>query len=165
MRERFLLYGVRAPFGWITRLRTYGKKIQNSTTSLGYIYWSDNEQTLSYKDLRLSMQGLRQFIAGQVHLAQADLAWLFLLHDEEVREEVVPQLALHRLQDDPTNNQRGWNFLQDQRTRAALPTTGERWLLDCVLGADWLWEEFLQLHQVSQHDQVLWQAGAVDQYL
>jgi hypothetical protein len=38
MRERFLIYGVRAPFGWITRLRTYGKKIQNSTTSLGYIY-------------------------------------------------------------------------------------------------------------------------------
>jgi hypothetical protein len=27
MRERFLVYGVRAPFGWITRLRTYGKKI------------------------------------------------------------------------------------------------------------------------------------------
>jgi hypothetical protein len=27
MRERFLLFGVRGPFGWITRLRTYGKKI------------------------------------------------------------------------------------------------------------------------------------------
>jgi TATA-binding protein-associated factor Taf7 len=64
MRECFLLYGVRAPFGWITRLRTYGKKIQNSTTSLGYIYWSDDEQTLSYKDLRLSMWGLHQFITG-----------------------------------------------------------------------------------------------------
>ncbi|KAF7174609.1 hypothetical protein CNMCM5623_008452 [Aspergillus felis] len=38
MREYFLLYGVHAPFGWITWLRTYGKKIQNSTTSLGYIY-------------------------------------------------------------------------------------------------------------------------------
>jgi hypothetical protein len=43
MRERFLLYGVRAPFGWITRLRTYRKKIQNSTTSMGYIYWSDDK--------------------------------------------------------------------------------------------------------------------------
>ncbi|GFF61387.1 conserved hypothetical protein, partial [Aspergillus udagawae] len=152
MRERFLLYGVRAPFSWITRLRTYGKKIQNSTTSLGYIYWSDDEQTLSYKDLRLSMR---------------DLARLFLLHEEEVREEIVPQLALHKLQDDPTKNQRGWNFLQDQRTRAALPTTGERWLLDRVLGTDWLREEFLQLHQISQQDQaqVLWQEGAVDQYL
>jgi hypothetical protein len=61
MRARFLLFGVQAPFGWITRLRTYGKKIQNSTTSLGYIYWSDDEQTLSYRDLKLSMSGLRNF--------------------------------------------------------------------------------------------------------
>ncbi|KAH1429790.1 hypothetical protein KXX32_004328 [Aspergillus fumigatus] len=59
MRERFLMYGVRAPFAWITRLRTYGKKVQNTTTSLGYIYWSDDEQTLSYKELRLSMGDLR----------------------------------------------------------------------------------------------------------
>ncbi|EAL89304.1 putative telomere-associated RecQ helicase [Aspergillus fumigatus Af293] len=58
MRERFLMYGVRAPFAWITRLCTYGKKVQNTTTSLGYIYWSDDEQTLSYKELRLSKQWL-----------------------------------------------------------------------------------------------------------
>jgi hypothetical protein len=38
MRQRLLLFGVRAPFGWIARLRTYGKRIQNSTTSMGYIY-------------------------------------------------------------------------------------------------------------------------------
>ncbi|KAJ5880166.1 uncharacterized protein N7473_011219 [Penicillium subrubescens] len=38
MRERFLLYRVRATFSWISRLRTYGKKVQNNTTSLGCIY-------------------------------------------------------------------------------------------------------------------------------
>jgi hypothetical protein len=59
------------------------------------------------------MRGLRQFIAGQVQLAQADLARLFLLHEEEIREEIVPQLALYELQDDPMKNQQGWNFLQD----------------------------------------------------
>jgi hypothetical protein len=165
MRERFLLYGVRAPFGWITRLRTYGKKIQNSTTGMGYIYWSDDEQTLSYKDLQMSMQGFRQFVASQVQLAQAELAQLFLLHEEEVREEVVPQLALHELQDDPTNNQRGWNFLRDPRTRKALPTQGERWLLDRVLEADWLREEFVEIHQIGQRDEVLWREGPVAQYL
>lgn len=62
MRPWFLLFGVQAPFGWIARLRTYGKKIQNSMTSLGYIYWSDDEQTLSYRDLRLSMTGLCDFV-------------------------------------------------------------------------------------------------------
>ncbi|EDN06559.1 predicted protein [Histoplasma mississippiense (nom. inval.)] len=35
MRERFLLPGVAAPFGWVTRLRTFGKRVQNTTTSLG----------------------------------------------------------------------------------------------------------------------------------
>ena len=42
MRERFLLYGTRAPFSWIVRLRTYGKKIQNTSTSLGFLVWSDD---------------------------------------------------------------------------------------------------------------------------
>ncbi|KAF9882541.1 hypothetical protein FE257_007500, partial [Aspergillus nanangensis] len=140
MRERFLLFGTRAPFGWITRLRTYGKKIQNSTTSMGYIYWSDDEQTLSYKELELSMSGFCRFIATQVELAQADLERLFLLYEEEEREQIVPRLVLHELRDDPTNNRRGWNFLQDARTRTALSTTGERWLLDRVLETSWLRE-------------------------
>ncbi|KAL3439971.1 hypothetical protein BJX65DRAFT_315246 [Aspergillus insuetus] len=43
--------------------------------------------------------------------AQVELAGLFLLHEEKAREEVVPCLALHELQDDPTNNTRGWYFL------------------------------------------------------
>jgi hypothetical protein len=115
MCERFLIYGVRAPFVWITQLRTYGKKVQNTTTSLGYIYWSDDEQTLTYKELRLSMQGLRQFIRTEVTLAQLDLERLFLLHEEESREAVILTLELQALHDDPTNNQRGWNSLQDPR--------------------------------------------------
>jgi hypothetical protein len=164
MWERFLMFGVRAPFGWITRLRAYGKKIQNSTTSMGYIYWSDDDQTLSYKELQLSMSGFRQFIAKQVELAQAELEGLFLLHEEEMREQVVPRLTLYELRDDPTNNQRGWNFLKDSRTRAALPTTGERWLLDRVLETSWLRDEFLELCRISQEDHVLWREGVVTRY-
>jgi hypothetical protein len=56
---------------------------------------------------------------------------------------VVPCLALHELQDNLTNNTWGWNFLRDARTRKALPTPGDYWLLDRVLRADWLREEFL----------------------
>ncbi|KAF9882715.1 hypothetical protein FE257_005499, partial [Aspergillus nanangensis] len=164
MREWFLLFGTRAPFGWITRLRTYGKKIQNSTTSMGYIYWSDDEQTLSYKELELSMSGFRRFIATQVELAQADLERLFLLHEEEEREQIVPRLVLYELRDDPTNNRWGWNFLQDARTRTALSTTGERWLLDRVLETSWLREEFLELRRIGQDDHVLWREGIVTQY-
>ncbi|THC88035.1 hypothetical protein EYZ11_012519 [Aspergillus tanneri] len=121
MRERFLLHGVRAPFGWITRLRTYGKKVQNTTTSQGYIYWSDDEQTLSYKELRLTITGFRQFIRTQVALAQASLEELFLIHEEEARDAIIPYLPLADLQDDPTNNQRGWNFLRSCCTGRAPP--------------------------------------------
>ena len=38
MRERFLMHGTQAPFNWVLRLRAYGERIQNSTTSLGFIY-------------------------------------------------------------------------------------------------------------------------------
>ena len=175
MRERFLMYGVRAPFGWIARLRTYGKRMQNTTTSLGYIYWSDDEQTLSYKDLHFTMTGFRQFIRIEIDLAQVELEQLFLLHEEEVREEVIPPLKLHELLDDPTNNRRGWSFLEDPRNRAALSTTtisgehvvrgGERWLLDRVLGLGWLREEFLEARMVGTDQKVLWHEGVVEQYL
>ena len=64
MRERFLIYGVRALFGWITRLRTYGKKIQNTSTSLGYLAWSDDHQSLHYRDLQLTIDALARFVRG-----------------------------------------------------------------------------------------------------
>jgi hypothetical protein len=107
------------------------------------------------------MRGLQEFVAGQVSRAQVELAGLFLLHEEEAREEVVPRLALHELQDDPTNNTWGWNFLRDPRTRKALPTHGDHWLLDRVLVVDWLREEFLEVRQIRQADEVLWQEGPV----
>jgi hypothetical protein len=49
MRERFLMHGTRSPFNWVLRLRAYGKRIRNSTTSLGYIYWFDDHEKLTYK--------------------------------------------------------------------------------------------------------------------
>ncbi|EAU31660.1 predicted protein [Aspergillus terreus NIH2624] len=75
----------------------------------------DDEQTLSYRDLRLSMTGLRDFVRTQIELAQQSLENLFLLHNEETRGQIVPVLPLEQLQDDPVNNTRGWNFLQHPR--------------------------------------------------
>jgi hypothetical protein len=133
MRNRFLVYAVRAPFGWITRLRTFGKKIQNTSTSLGYLIWSDDHQSLHYRDLRLTMDALTRFVRDQVELTQYELERLFLLEEEETRADTVPELPLQQLTDDPVNNQRGWNFLKHPKNRRLLPTTGERWLLDRIL--------------------------------
>ncbi|OOO03887.1 hypothetical protein OAory_01095280 [Aspergillus oryzae] len=71
----------------------------NTTTSLGYIYWSGDEQTLSYKELQLSMKGFRQFTSTQIQLSHDELEQLFLLHPEEIREEIIPSLPLRELQD------------------------------------------------------------------
>jgi hypothetical protein len=162
MRERFLIHGVRAPFGWVTRLRTYGKKIQNTTTSLGYIYWSDNHEKLTYKGLEITMDLFRRFVQVQVEQAQRSLEKLFLLHEEETREAVIPSVSLHQLKDDPTENRKGWSFLQDGQNANLLPD-GQRWLLNRVLRTDWLRAEFLELREPGHH--VVWKPKAVQAYL
>jgi hypothetical protein len=129
MRERFLVHKTRSPFVWITRLRTYGTKIQNTTTSLGYIYWSNDQERLTYKELDMTMESFRQFIQIEVQQAQQSLETLFLLHDEESRESVIPTIPLSQLRDDPTESRSGWNFLQYAHNKEALPN-GQRWLLN-----------------------------------
>jgi hypothetical protein len=97
MRESFLMHGTRSPFNWLLRLRAYGKRVRNSTTSLGFVYWSDDHQKLTYKQLETTMVGFKAFVATQVALAQAELDQLFLLHDDERREYIIPALELRNL--------------------------------------------------------------------
>jgi hypothetical protein len=52
MHDRFMVYGSRSPINWIQKLRTYGKKIRDTTTSLGYLIWSDNGEVLEYSRAR-----------------------------------------------------------------------------------------------------------------
>lgn len=73
MRERFMIHGSRSPFNWVLRLRAYGKKIRNSSTSLGYIYWSDDHERLTYKQLDLNVADLKKFVATQVALSQGGM--------------------------------------------------------------------------------------------
>ena len=115
MRERFMVRGSRTAFDWACRLRTYAKKVVSNTTSLGYIAWSEDGTSVTYKDTGFSIDALRKFIAVQVNKAQQELEHLLLLHPEETRDDVVPPVHLHRLQDDHSNGQKGWNFTRDQR--------------------------------------------------
>jgi hypothetical protein len=61
------------------------------------------------------MDALRKFIAVQVDKAQQELEGLLLLHSDEARDTVILQLFLFRLHDSHSNENKGWNFLQDQR--------------------------------------------------
>jgi hypothetical protein len=93
MQDRFMVYGTRSPINWALKLREYGKKIQDTTTALGHIVWSDDGEELSYKGLELTMTSLRRFVSDQVEIAQSQIYELLLVNPEESREDVVPALA------------------------------------------------------------------------
>lgn len=168
MQDRFMVYGSRSPINWAQKLRTYGSKIRDTTTSLGRIDWSEDGQRLRYKELELDMEGLRRLVRTETELAQEQLAGLLLIRPDESREDIVPALCLRRLRDDPTIQQKGWSFIDDKRN--AELHGYERWLLRRVLECEWLQEEFLarpKWMKPSRSSMVAakWKAQAVEHYL
>jgi hypothetical protein len=107
MRERFMIYGSRSPFNWVLRLRAYSKKIRNSSTSLGYIYWSDDYERLTYKQLKLNIANLKKFVTTKVALAQTKLEQLFLIYSNKKQEDVIPAFKLCNLKDNLTESTKG----------------------------------------------------------
>ena len=105
MRERFMVRGTRSAFDWACRLRAYAKKVLSNTTSEGHILWSEDGQTVTYKDVSFSIDVLKDFVTAQVREAQQQLEGLLLLHLDESREDVVLKLHLHHLQDNHVNTQ------------------------------------------------------------
>ncbi|EED11948.1 hypothetical protein TSTA_000260 [Talaromyces stipitatus ATCC 10500] len=85
--------------------------IQNTTTSLKYIGWSEDQEQLTYKGLDMTMASFRHFIQIEIQQAQQSLKRLFLLHDEEAWEDIIPTIPLSQLKDNPTEICCGWNFL------------------------------------------------------
>ena len=102
------------------QLRAYGKKIRNSSTSLGYIYWSNDYERLTYKQLELSIANFKKFVATQVALAQSELEQLFLIYGDEKQEDVIPAFELRDLKDDLTESAKGWSFCKDPQNKDVL---------------------------------------------
>jgi hypothetical protein len=160
MRERFMVRGTRTAFDWAYCLRSYAKNIVSNTTSLGYIMWSEDAETVMYRETSFSMDSFRGLVRSMVARAQRDLEDLLLLHPEERREDVVPTVTLHRLTDDHSNSQKGWSFLKDSRNPDQL-REGHDWLFNRVLDNDWLRDEMLSL---TLEHQVVWKRKAVQTY-
>jgi hypothetical protein len=145
MHQRFMTVQSPTPLGWAIHLRSFGKRIVDSTTSLGYILWSDNEQTMFYKDLEIHIPALQGFLRDQVAQAQGLPQDLFLLCQDETRESAVPAFSFCRLRDNPTVIEKGWNFLADKRNSSTLPNQ-DLWLLNRILQNQWLREVFVSLN-------------------
>jgi hypothetical protein len=163
MRARFLLHETRSPFSWANRLRTYGKRIRDSTTCLGFISWSDNDQSLSYRGIEhLSMEKFRDFARDQVNSAQTQLEDLLMLHPNESRKDLGVEFWMHQIVDNAAENASEWNFLcHPQNQQGTLPCR-DNWLLERVLRNDWLRDEFICAGSTAK--QVRWKRKAVEAY-
>jgi hypothetical protein len=53
------------------------------------------------------MSALQEFVRDQLEKAQAQLEKLLLLHSQERREDLDIRFWIHRIVDDPTENQKG----------------------------------------------------------
>jgi hypothetical protein len=148
MQDRFMVYGTRSPMNWAQKLRTYGKKIQDTTTSLGHIIWTHDGEQLTYKDFEVTMTNLKSFVAKQVSIAQQQLHDLLLIHEDEDRESITPKFNLRSLKDDPSIGEPGWNFLKHTENSALHGY--EDWLLTRVIKTDWLQDEFLESQQSAK---------------
>lgn len=95
------------------------------------------------------MDPLRKFIALQFNKAHQALEGLHLLHPDESRDDVVPQLLLYSLHDSHSNERKGRNSLLDQRNKDQLQQGGTRWLIDRVFENDWLRDEMVVISPES----------------
>jgi len=142
---------------WALKLRAYGKKIQDTTTALGHIVWSDNGEELSYKGVELTMTALRRFVSEQVEINQSQLHELLFINPKESREDVVPELTLRALNDDPTVSEPEWSFLKNARNTTL--QGHDQWLLNRVASTDWLQEEFFAKSKTAK-----WSRKAAEHY-
>jgi hypothetical protein len=162
LRDRFKLHGTRSPFSWACRMRMYGKKVRDSTTCLDYISWTDDDQSVSYKDITgLHMDQFKRLINEQVERAHAQLEDLLLLHQDEKREDLDIAFRMHRLLDNAAENRLDWNFLQDTRNSKGELPDRRHWLLERVIQNDWLRDEFMDF---DNQRKVTWDHAAVHRY-
>jgi hypothetical protein len=161
MRERFMTIETCTPFSWAVQLRSYSKRVRDSMTSLGYIQWSEDNETIFYKDLEIHVGSFRKFVVMQVQQCQALLEDLFLLSHEEKRENVVPSFALHRVRDNPAKVENGWSFLLDERNHSVLPGHRE-WLLHRTLKNEGLRDDFVT---IDREHKVVWCRAKAQEYL
>ena len=164
MRLRFLVSTSRSPFAWASRLQAYAKKVRDCTTSLGYILWSADGQSVSYKDIQsLHVSGFQGFIRDQVTKAQEELEGILLVHPLEARSDLDVAFLMHRVTDNAAESQNSWNFLQHPANlQGTLPNRRE-WLLRRVLQTEWLLEEFFLPSSKAKRSK--WDRKAATRYL
>ena len=114
LRTEFMLSSAPTPFTLLLRLRAQGKTIREATTQEGYLTWSDDYRSLTYREISLNLDRFRGFLVeqGETLLSDLDLL-LFPLPSSEA--PAPPVFDLTRLVDQPANRSIGWCFIEDER--------------------------------------------------
>jgi len=162
LRDRFMVHGTRSPFSWACRLRTYGKKVRDSTTCYGYISWTDDGESVSYKDIDgLGMEHFKQLVRHQVEQARVQMNQLLYMRPDGTRGELGINFRMNHLVDNAAESCIGWNFLQDTRNLEGELPNREDWLLERVIGNDWLRDKFMAFGETGT---VVWNQTTVLDY-
>ncbi len=140
IRERYMCFGCQAPTGELLSLRSYGRAFSRSDGPSFRVNWSEDLETISWTNGKLSMDQLRELGARIYDSAAASMFRLMY--------GLEPQLQLEDIQDRLSAHEYGYSFVQDPAnglrsehlklsSRACLDPidglmSGERWNSDAV---------------------------------
>jgi len=124
MMNRFMIRDSHSPMQWMLDLRTYGLKIHYNTTSEGHIDWVKDQ--ILYKSIQFSMSEFRGMIHGLVRESRRMLMKDLIFEDDGFN---TPRIPWQSLRDNPIENTRGWNFIQDVRNQLI---DEQSWLFDRI---------------------------------
>ena len=122
MMDGFMVRGCGSPMQWVLDLRGYGMKIAFNTTSAGHVSWRDGD-TLEYKAAKFNMAEFRGMVSKLCQDARRALLEDLMFASDAKDVPAVPWTELY---DDPSNDDIGWSFIRDQRSR--FPVDGTDWL-------------------------------------
>ena len=128
MMDSFMIRGSHSPMQWMLDLRTYGLKIHYNTTAPGLVGCNGPDEIL-YKHVQFTMPQFRAMVHGLVTKARGLMEGL-LFCGEQFGGEEMPRVPWQNIRDDPSNEEPGFNYLHDQRTR--MPVDGKVWLFDRI---------------------------------
>ncbi|KAK4444177.1 hypothetical protein QBC34DRAFT_487938 [Podospora aff. communis PSN243] len=111
------------PMDWIFEARTYGMKIRFTTTAGPVIDWVGEQ--ISYQRIRFSMSELSDMLHGLVDEMRVVMATLLMIDGDDFG--AVPRVAWQQIEDDHSEDQVGYSFLQDDRN--GWVGEGEGWVL------------------------------------
>jgi hypothetical protein len=103
VRMRYMVRGCLNPLGEFQSLRDYGQVIARSDPPAFMFCWSEDYQTLHYRDDSLSMEQLRSFASKIV--SSSTMLCARLMYDWQ------PEFDLHSIKDDFCNLQEGFPFI------------------------------------------------------